>query len=219
MHQKVLITAGPTREKIDDVRYISNYSTGKMGFAIAEVANLLGAEVTLISGPVNLQTPNQTIKRINVISADEMYHETEKLAAMQNIMIFTAAVADYTPKKKYEGKLKKETNHINNIELIETIDILKTIAQNKLPHQIVVGFALESENLEQNANKKLISKNADVIIANYANKENSGFGGDNNTITIYSKYDLPKSFPPLSKFDCAIVVFYYIFSNIFHKNQ
>lgn len=215
-NQKILITAGPTREKIDDVRYISNHSTGKMGFALAEVACLLGGAVTLVTGPVNLLTPNQAIDRINVNTADEMYYETQNLASEQDIMIFTAAVADYTPKIKYEGKLKKETNHIDNIELTETIDILKTIASNKLPHQIIVGFALESDNLELNAKKKLISKNADYIIANYANQENSGFGGDNNTITIYGKNNISKNYPALSKFDCAIVILYNIISHFYN---
>lgn len=186
-----------------------------MGFALAEVAAKMGAEVFLIAGPVALDTPkidvNQTtklynIKRIDVVSAQEMYEATLNYYKECDILIFSAAVADFTPKITHSGKIKKDSQSLQNIELIETIDIIKTISSIKLENQIIVGFALESENLNNYAEKKLLTKNADFIIGNYANKENSGFGGDNNTITIYTKKSAPKNFPPMSKFKCAEVL-------------
>jgi phosphopantothenoylcysteine decarboxylase/phosphopantothenate--cysteine ligase len=178
-----------------------------MGFALAEVANELGAKVTIISGPVAIQNHNPNINRIDVISADEMFKVTSENAENQDILIFSAAVADYTPKTKFEGKLKKEYSHLDKIELIETIDILKAIASQKNANQTIVGFALESQDLENNAQKKLTTKNADYIIANYANKENSGFGGELNTIKIFSKDNSPISLPTMSKYNCALMIF------------
>ena len=180
-----------------------------MGFALAEVAVLIGAEVILIAGPVSISIPqsdSNKITRIDVVSANEMYEATLNYYKVCDILIFAAAVADFTPKFTHLGKIKKDENSLQKIELIETIDIIKTISSIKLDNQIIVGFALESENLNNYAEKKLHTKNADFIIGNYANKENSGFGGDNNTITIYSKNAIPKHFPPMSKLECAEVI-------------
>lgn len=213
LNKKILITAGPTYEKIDDVRFISNFSTGKMGYALAKIAVEMGAIVTLISGPVSEKLDNELYKDINLIkitSANEMFNRVLENYQNQNILIFSAAVSDYSPKNLHIGKLKKEHNKLDNIELIENKDILKTIGNLKNTKQLVVGFALETENLEENATSKLNSKNADIIIGNYANKEDSGFGGDNNTVTIFSQNQSPKSFPTTTKDLVALNIYDFI---------
>lgn len=178
-----------------------------MGFALAEMAAEMGAEVILIAGPVSLSTPySKLITRIDVVTANEMYEATLNNYKKCDILIFAAAVADYTPQNAFSGKLKKEENNLQKIELIETIDILKSIGKNKLAHQIIIGFALESANLDNYAESKLISKNADFIIGNYANKENSGFGGDYNTISIYSRNTPVQHFQAMPKLDCAKII-------------
>ncbi|MDT3740650.1 MAG: phosphopantothenoylcysteine decarboxylase [Candidatus Kapabacteria bacterium] len=203
---RILITAGPTRESIDDVRYISNHSTGKMGFAIAEAALEAGAEVTLICGPVNMKCP-ENINRIDVVTAEEMYNETVKLFSKTDIAVLSAAVADYTPEIRYEGKLKKDNlGDSPNILLKKTKDILFELGKIKSSSQILVGFALESENLLENASKKLIQKNCDMIVANDANKPLSGFGGDYNTIAILTKDNNIEEFLPMTKAECAAVI-------------
>jgi phosphopantothenoylcysteine decarboxylase/phosphopantothenate--cysteine ligase len=203
---KILITAGPTREKIDDVRYISNHSTGKMGFAIAEAANTLGADVTLISGPVNLKCSDK-IRRIDVESAEEMYQRSIENYKHSDIIILSAAVADFTPANITSGKIKKETLGENpTIQLVKTKDILKSIGELKNEKQVLIGFALESDNLVNNAKDKLVRKNCDLIVANLANIPNSGFGGDYNTITLVGKNDYIEDFLPMSKNDCAKII-------------
>lgn len=196
-----------------------------MGVYLANVASHLGFEVTLIIGPNKLPlslTNADNIKKIDVVSAKQMYEETLKYYMEQDILIFSAAVADYTPKNQFLGKLKKETHLITNIELVETVDILKTITSLKLAHQKIIGFALESQDLESNAESKLIRKNADMIVANLANHKDSGFGGDNNTIKIFKKEVFnqaveyhngnqkvsitQKNYPVLSKKECAFVI-------------
>ncbi len=177
-----------------------------MGFAIAEYANSLNAKVLLISGPVNLSSsPN--IHRINVESAEDMYKEVIKNYKDYNIIILSAAVADFTPQKVTIGKIKKETlGDSPIIQLVKTKDILKTIGELKTEKQILIGFALESENLIENAKDKLIRKNCDLIVANHANKPNSGFGGDYNTITFIGKNDYFEEFLPMTKLDCAKLI-------------
>jgi phosphopantothenoylcysteine decarboxylase/phosphopantothenate--cysteine ligase len=201
--KKVLISAGPTREKIDEVRYISNFSSGKMGFALAIAAKNAGAEVILITGPVNLVTP-EGIKRKDVESAEDMFNEMMKYYEQQDIIIMSAAVADFTPADYYAGKIKKnEKGEKFIIELKPTKDILGTLGKIKMPHQILVGFALESINELEYGKEKLIRKNCDMIVVNSANKPQSGFSGDYNTITIIDKNGNISSFEPMTKQKCA----------------
>ena len=201
--KKILITAGPTVEKIDDVRYISNHSSGKMGYALALAAKEAGADVTLVSGPVNISSPDG-IKTVNVESAKEMYDSVMKEFPEIDIAILSAAVSDYTPKEVYDGKLKKmDVGKNMNIELESTIDILATLGSAKKENQKVIGFALESANEIENGWKKLKAKNADMIVVNSANKPQSGFGGDENTITILTRDGKEQAYPPMSKLLCA----------------
>ncbi len=199
---KVLITAGPTLERIDDVRYISNFSSGKMGFAIAEVFNKNAYDVTLVSGPVHLEC-SDSINRINVESAQDMYEAVSKSYQTQDIIIMSAAVADFTPKTPFQGKIKKTSMDSLNIELKPTIDILAYVGQHKSDKLILVGFALESENEIEYGTEKLARKNCDMIVVNSANKSNSGFGGDDNTITIITKSGHLYTFPTMTKLKCA----------------
>ena len=204
--KKVLITAGPTRENIDDVRFISNYSTGKMGYAIAEAAFSAGAEVILVTGPVSLKC-SEGINRIDVISAEDMYQETVKHFTNSNIAILSAAVADYTPAEPVSGKLKKDSlGDSPIIKLKKTKDILAELGKIKTKNQFLVGFALESENVIENAKEKLIRKNCNMLIANQAGKELSGFGGDFNTITIIRSDNTITDYLPMTKDDCAKVI-------------
>ena len=204
--KKVLIDAGPTHEAIDDVRFLGNSSSGKMGYAIAKVARDAGAEVTLVSGPVSLEKP-QGVKVIDVVSAGEMYS-----AVMQNlpdcdIAIFAAAVADFTIEGKYNGKMKKEDmGEEFTIRLKRTKDILASAGKSRREGQIIVGFALESSNEMENGRDKLRRKNCDMIVVNSANKENSGFSGDNNTIAIIDRNGETSRFPAMSKTLCAVEI-------------
>lgn len=201
--KKVLITAGPTYEKIDEVRFIGNFSSGKMGFALAEAAAEAGADVRLVTGPVSLESPCG-IKRIDVVSADEMRRAAIEAFEASDIGIMSAAVADFTPKNPAQGKIKKETAGDETVlELTKTRDILGELGKTKKDGQFLVGFALETEDLIENALKKLSKKNCDMIVANRAGADRSGFGGDDNTITILKKDGLRKSYPPASKKLCA----------------
>jgi len=205
--KKVLITAGPTQEKIDAVRFISNYSSGKMGFALAKVAASLGADVVLISGPVSLKTPSN-VRRIDIISAKDMLDAVNTEYPNTDIFIFAAAVADFTPLSTFQGKIKKSNeNYHLTLPLKQTDDILATIGLRKKNNQIVVGFALESNNELENARKKLKEKNCDFIVLNSANKPNCGFQGDMNTITILEKDGTLINFPTLTKEECALEIF------------
>ncbi|PKL86930.1 MAG: hypothetical protein CVV22_02235 [Ignavibacteriae bacterium HGW-Ignavibacteriae-1] len=199
---KVLITAGPTLERMDDVRYISNFSSGKMGFALAEVFNKNAYDVILVSGPVHLDC-SDSIKRINVESAQDMYEAVFEHFQTQDVVVMSAAVADFTPKAPYKGKIKKTSMDSLNIELKPTIDILAYVGQHKSDKLILVGFALESENEIEYGKEKLTRKNCDMIVVNSANKTNSGFGGDDNTITIITKSGHLFTFPTMSKTKCA----------------
>jgi len=185
-NKKILITAGPTFEMIDPVRFIGNYSTGKMGFTIANELATRGAIVTLIAGPVALKTEHKNINQINVTSAQEMYEQCVKCFKAQDAAIMAAAVADYTPKNKLDVKLKKKTEAMV-LELKPTIDIAQELGKIKTPKQKLVGFALETDNEVANAIKKLDSKNLDFIVLNSLNDIGAGFQHDTNKITILTR--------------------------------
>lgn len=201
--KKVLVTAGPTCESIDPVRYITNHSTGKMGYSIAEACMLRGAEVTLISGPSNLEPPIE-VNTINIFSAEQMYNEVINCYKEMDFIFKAAAVADYRPINIYEQKQKK-TDSDMSVPLIRTEDILKYIGNNKRDGQIICGFSMETENMIQNSKKKLLNKNADLIVANNLKTEGAGFGTDTNVITIITKDDI-KEIPKLSKNKAAHLI-------------
>lgn len=182
-NKKILITAGPTQEPIDPVRYISNHSTGKMGYAIARAFAMAGADVTLVSGPTALLTPDPAIKRIDVRSAQEMYQATQAEFATSDIVVLSAAVADYTPTHPADRKIKKKETHFE-LELTKTVDIAATLGQQKKAGQITVGFALETNNELENAAGKLKSKNLDLVVLNSLNDKGAGFAHDTNKITV-----------------------------------
>ncbi|MGQ4664567.1 bifunctional phosphopantothenoylcysteine decarboxylase/phosphopantothenate--cysteine ligase CoaBC [Metabacillus halosaccharovorans] len=197
---KVLITAGPTREKVDPVRYFTNHSSGKMGYAIAEEAAKLGANVTLITGPTSVDFPNY-VDVIKVESADEMFQQVMNYYPNADVVIKSAAVADYRPIHTFEQKMKKGQNHLV-IEMEKTTDILKELGMQKR-QQILVGFAAETNDLEQYAKKKLQSKNLDLIVANNITTEGAGFGTDTNIVTIYDRNLTKTELPLLTKTEVA----------------
>ncbi|MDC0176771.1 bifunctional phosphopantothenoylcysteine decarboxylase/phosphopantothenate--cysteine ligase CoaBC [Polaribacter sp.] len=199
--KKLLLTAGPTYEAIDPVRFIGNYSSGKMGFAIAEAAANLGAEVYLISGPSNQQTKNVLIKKIDVVSAEEMYEAAHSYFKQVDIAILSAAVADYKSKNIVTQKIKKKDATLN-IELIPTKDILASLGEIK-QQQFLVGFALETDNELENAKSKLKRKNLDAIVLNSLQDEGAGFATETNKITIIDKNLKEKSFKLKSKLAVA----------------
>jgi phosphopantothenoylcysteine decarboxylase/phosphopantothenate--cysteine ligase len=180
--RKVLVSAGPTFEAIDPVRFIGNYSSGKMGFSIAEEFTKRGAHVTLIAGPVSQEASN-SIDRIDVTSAAEMFEACMSLYRDADIVVMSAAVADFTPLRVSPVKIKKKDAHLV-IELAPTMDILKEMGQNKKKDQLLVGFALESDHELENANAKLIAKNCDLIVLNSLNDEGAGFGLTNKIAII-----------------------------------
>ncbi|ASS93282.1 bifunctional phosphopantothenoylcysteine decarboxylase/phosphopantothenate--cysteine ligase CoaBC [Peribacillus simplex] len=198
--KKYLITAGPTREAIDPVRFVTNHSSGKMGYALAEQAIEMGAEVTLITGPVNL-TPHSKARVIQVESAADMYDAVFDQFDSSDVVIMTAAVADYKPKIYHAQKMKKQPGE-NVIEFERTKDILKELGENKT-HQILVGFAAETNNVEEYARGKLVKKNADMIVANNVTVAGAGFGTDTNIVTIYDKDGSATELPKMSKADIA----------------
>ncbi|WP_281723854.1 bifunctional phosphopantothenoylcysteine decarboxylase/phosphopantothenate--cysteine ligase CoaBC [Hoylesella shahii] len=182
--KKVLITAGPTYEKIDPVRFIGNYSSGKMGFALAEECSRRGADVVLVAGPVSLQC-SAAIRRIDVESADEMHAACIKAFAQSDAAILCAAVADFKPSDVVAQKIKREGNKLT-LELTSTPDIAAALGREKQSNQVLVGFALETDNEETNALKKLKSKNLDFIVLNSLRNEGTCFGTDNNKVDIIS---------------------------------
>ena len=196
----VLITAGPTREKIDPVRFITNHSTGKMGYALAEAAQKEGAKVILVSGPVHLSPPT-CVDIVKIESADEMYHAVMDHFDHADIIIKTAAVADYTPKISYEHKMKKQPGD-KVIELVRTKDILFELGTKK-KNKILIGFAAETENVEEYAVKKLKAKNADMIVANNVKSEGAGFGKDTNIVTLFKRDGTKIKLPLMSKLEVA----------------
>ncbi len=200
--KKALVTAGPTHENLDPVRFIGNYSSGKMGFAIAEALAKEGAEVTLVSGPTHLATRNPDIKRVNIVSAEEMYAVCMEHAPSQQIVVMAAAVADYRPENIARQKIKKK-DVLFLLRLTKTTDILKQLGTNKPKDQVLVGFALETENELKNAKEKLKSKNLDFIVLNSMNDEGAGFSSDQNKITIVDKKNKATAFPLKNKEDVA----------------
>lgn len=193
---RVLVTAGPTVEKIDPVRYITNHSSGKMGYAIAEIAAKRGAEVTLISGPVNIDAPMFT-DVMKVESAEDMFTAVMNNLPKNDIIIKAAAVADYTPKTVSDEKIKKADGALC-LELSKTKDILKEIGKRKAENQVVCGFSMETSNLIENSQKKLQSKNCDMIVANNLKDEGAGFGVDTNKITVITQNSV-QAYDVLSK--------------------
>ena len=186
--KKVCVSAGPTREAIDPVRYISNNSTGKMGVEIAKMAAYRGAKVSLVMGPSNVFVPD-FINRIDIKSAEDMYEEIMKISDSQDIIIKAAAVADYTPANYSDEKIQKKDGDLS-IELSRTKDILKELGERKENNpkkQFICGFSMETENMEENSKNKLAKKNADMIVANNVKVEGAGFGTDTNVVTIFTK--------------------------------
>lgn len=209
---KVLISAGPTQEAIDPVRFISNYSTGKMGFALAETLAKRGAEVTLVAGPTQLKIESKNIEVVNVLSAEEMFVAMSAHFAAAKLVIFAAAVADYTPLHKANQKIKKHENTLT-LELVKTKDIAFELGKQKKDHQTLVGFALETNDEEANAKSKMARKNLDFIVLNSLNDVGAGFGHDTNKVTIFSKNNKLLAFPLTSKKELASSIINFVISN------
>ena len=200
---KVLVTAGATQESLDPVRYITNHSTGKMGYAIAQAASERGAEVTLVSGEANIKPP-VFAELIKVKSAEDMFNAVKENLSESDAVIMAAAVADYTPDTYSNEKIKKSDSDMS-ISLKRTKDILKYAGENKGDKQVICGFSMETENLLENSRKKLDKKNCDIIAANSIKEKGAGFGTDTNIITLITKdsvYELDK----MSKYDAANII-------------
>ena len=194
--KKILVTSGPTRESVDPVRFISNPSSGKMGFAVARAAEYRGGEVTLIAGPTHLPDPNN-VKVIRIQTAREMAQAVFENMEDSDIIIKTAAVSDYRPKDPSTQKIKKEKGELV-LSLERTQDILKEIGRRKM-NQILVGFAAETENLEQHAETKRVEKNLDIIVGNIVGESSSGFGADTNKVTLFYKDGTKEPLPMMEK--------------------
>lgn len=201
--KRVMITAGPTVENIDPIRYISNYSSGKMGYAIAEECLKRGAEVTLISGPVDIKAKSAGINVIKVKSALEMRDAAVEAFEGADYAILAAAVADYRPKVQADKKIKKDSGREMTIELVENPDIAATLGRGKRTGQVVVGFALETDNMTANATRKLESKNLDMIVLNSPNDAKSAFGYDTDKVTIINKDGDMTELPLMQKTEVA----------------
>ena len=212
--KKILISAGPTHEAIDPVRFIGNHSSGKMGVAIAEEAAALGAEVELICGPTSITIDIVGVTVVNVTSAQEMYDACVKRYATADVAIMAAAVADYRPKNVADKKIKKE-NQTNNlvIELEKTPDILKSLGEQK-QHQLLVGFALETDNEEANAKLKMEKKNLDFIVLNSLRDKGAGFSTDTNRITILDKHNNILNFELKSKQKVALDILHKVIEEL-----
>ena len=210
--KKVLITAGPTYEKIDPVRFIGNYSSGKMGFALAEVCAEQGAEVTLISGPVMLTTKHPGIKRIDVESANEMYEAATKAFPQADIAILCAAVADFTPKTTADKKIKRKSNNLK-LELVPTQDIAAALGAIKKKKQVLVGFALETDNELENAQGKMERKNFDFIVLNSLQDKGAGFRVDTNKVTIIDRHHDFTAYDTKSKREVAEDIIEHLIQN------
>ncbi len=200
--KKVLVTAGPTYEAIDPVRFIGNHSSGKMGFSIAEEFANQGAEVTLVCGPNSLKTINTSIKRIDITSAEELFNVASKAFQSADISVLSAAVADFKPAKAANQKIKK-ADAPENIKLIPTIDTLAELGKLKKSNQLLIGFSLETENEIKNAKSKIKNKNLDLIILNSLNDNGAGFKTDTNKITIIDKNNKTSEFKLKSKPEAA----------------
>ncbi|MGI9532067.1 bifunctional phosphopantothenoylcysteine decarboxylase/phosphopantothenate--cysteine ligase CoaBC [Lutimonas sp.] len=210
--KKVLITAGPTYEAIDPVRFIGNHSSGKMGFELAKAAAKLGADVILISGPSYEQVNQGNIERHNVVSADQMYEATHSHFQESDIAIFSAAVSDFTPKVVSSQKIKKKESKLE-IALVPTKDILASVGEIK-KNQYLVGFALETENEVENAKKKIAAKNLDLIVLNSLQDKGAGFKSDTNKVTLIDKKGGTQGFDLKSKQEVAADIFNEILKNI-----
>ncbi len=211
--KKVLITAGPTYEAIDPVRFIGNHSSGKMGFALAEEMAMKGATVTLVTGPTKEKISIDTIKRIDVVSASDMYNTCLEFASDSDILIMSAAVADYTPITVATNKIKKKEGSWE-VALTKTKDILYSIGQQKKNNQFLVGFALETNNEIEHAKQKLINKNADCIVLNSLNDANAGFGHQTNKITLLDRSGNITAFDLKSKKEVAKDIVSFIISKL-----
>lgn len=194
--KKVLVTAGPTQEALDPVRYLTNHSSGKMGCAIAKMAMLRGADVTLVCGPLSV-TPPPFVKIVNVVSAKDMFDAVTALAPKSDLIFKAAAVADYTPAEYNDQKMKKSDNDLS-IPLKRTQDILKYLGEHRTDGQVICGFSMETQNMIENSKRKLQSKNIDMICANNLKTEGAGFGVDTNVITVITKSEV-KELPLQSK--------------------
>ena len=204
---KVLITAGPTHEKIDPVRYIGNHSSGKMGFALAEEFASRGADVTVICGPVSVVPAiDKSIEIVNVVSALDMLKEVEQRYNSSNVAIFAAAVADYRPEFPTDKKIKREKSEEFNLKLVSNPDIAAEMGKRKQEGQINIGFALETDNGVENASSKMVRKNLDMIVLNPAGVSDAGFNADTNRITLLPKGIKAQELPLLSKKECASAV-------------
>ena len=197
--KKVLVTAGPTQEALDPVRYLTNHSTGKMGYALAKIAALRGAEVILVSGPTNLP-PLPFVNMVNVVSAADMFAAVAAHAKEADMVFMAAAIADYTPASYADNKIKKKDGDMA-IALNRTQDILKWLGENRRQSQVICGFSMETENLLENSRDKLLKKNADMICANNLKVEGAGFGVDTNVITVITKDSMTEL--PLQSKDSA----------------
>ena len=198
--KKVLVTAGPTQEALDPVRYLTNHSTGKMGYAIARMAMLRGADVTLVSGPTNIAPP-PFVKVLNIKSAQDMFEAVSANAPDMDFIFKAAAVADYTPASYADNKMKKKDGDLS-IPLKRTQDILKHLGEHRIPGQVICGFSMETENMLENSRAKLAKKNVDMICANNLKQSGAGFGVDTNIITLITKDDITE-LPLLSKEEAA----------------
>ena len=201
--KKILVTAGPTQESIDPVRFITNHSSGKMGYALAKMALLRGAQVTLVSGPVNVKAFTN-IEVVPVKSAADMYEAVTSRSSQMDIIIMCSAVADYTPTSYSDQKVKKKDDDLS-IPLTRTQDILKYLGENKPASQILVGFSMETENLIENSRAKLTKKNADLICANSISGNETGFAVDTNRVTLISPNEV-KELPLCSKEETANLI-------------
>ena len=201
--KKILVTAGPTQEAIDPVRCLTNHSSGKMGYAIAKMAMLRGAEVTLVSGPTAIEPP-LFVKVVPVTSARDMFEAVTGVSDQQDIIIKAAAVADYRPKQVSEDKVKKKDDQVS-IELERTDDILKYLGQHKKDGQFLCGFSMETKNMIGNSRAKLEKKNLDMVAANNLKVEGAGFQGDTNVLTLITQ-DEEVSLPLMSKEDAALKI-------------
>ena len=201
--KKILVTAGPTYEKIDPVRFIGNYSSGKMGYAIADEAASRGADVTIVSGPVSVTPLNNNVKIINVESAKEMLAACNDVFPSCDIAVMTAAVADYAPAEVLDHKIKRETDNVDHIELVKNPDIAASLGKIKRPGQLLVGFALETDNEITNAVDKLHRKNLDMIVLNSLRVPGAGFRTDTNQISICYPDGVRKDYSLKTKRDVA----------------
>ncbi len=201
--KKVLVTAGATRESIDPVRFITNHSSGKMGFAMAKAAMLRGADVTVVAAHTEVEPP-MFVNVVKVQSAEDMFNAVKSRLNDTDIVIKAAAVADYTPVSTADHKIKKSDNDMS-ISLKRTTDILKYIGENRREGQVICGFSMETDNVIENSRKKLISKNCDMICANSLKKDGAGFGTDTNIITMITA-DCDEELELMSKFDAANVI-------------